>query len=97
MSSFLSDRDEFDEDFLIQIRVDLDEDELDRLKMEKRLTNVESYLQVRYNPTSFVSSALGVRQGYSSFTEEISVGPRASLQFQVSDGLGIRFLYVWEI
>ena len=93
VSSFLSDPDEFDEDFLIQVRVDLDEDGLGRLEMEKRLTNVESYLQVRYNPTSFVSAALGVRQSYSSFTKEISVGPRASLQFQVSDGLGIRFLY----
>ena len=93
VSSFLSDPDEFDDDFLTQVRVDLDEDKLDELKMEKRLTNVDSYLQVRYNPTSFASAALGVRQSYSSFTEELSVGPRASLQFQVSDGLGIRLLY----
>ena len=93
VSSFLSDPDEFDEDFLIQARVDLNEDDLDKLNLEKRFTYFESYMQARYMPTSFLSVALGVRPSYLGFTEEVSVGPRASLQLRIFDGLDIHFLY----
>ena len=93
VSSFLSDPDRFDEDFSFFAGVELDADELKKLDVARRFTHLESYLQARYTPVPFLSAALGVRSTYLNFTDELSVKPRASLQFQVSDGSEIRLLY----
>ena len=93
VSSFLSDHAEFDEDFLTFARVDLAEADLSKIDVSQRLTHLEGYLQARYTPVPFVSAAIGIRPTYLNFTDELSVDPRASLQFQVSGGLGVRFLY----
>ena len=93
VSSLLSDPDRFDEDFSFFAGVELDEDELEKLDLSRRFTHLESYLQARYTPVPFVSAAFGVRPTYLNSTDELSVGPRASLQFQVSDRSEIRLLY----
>lgn len=93
VSSFLSDQDEFDQDFLTFARVDFDEDDLNKIDVSQRLTHLEGYLQARYTPAPFLSVAIGLRPTYMNFTDEFSVDPRASLQFQVLGGLGVRLLY----
>lgn len=93
VSGFLSDRDEFDEDFLTLARVDLDETDLGKIDVSQQLTHLEGYLQARYTPAPFLSAAIGLRPTYLNLTDEFSVNPRASLQCQVLGGLGIRLLY----
>ena len=93
VSSFLSDQDEFDEGFLTLARVDLDEADLNKINVSQRLTHLEGYLQARYTPVPFLSAAIGLRPTYLNFTDELSVDPRASLQFQMLGGFGVRLLY----
>ena len=78
-----------------------------RIGPETRLTGVEEihdefghdfyraegYLQGRYDPLSFLSVALGVRLDYLNVTEQVSVQPRGSVSFTLTNGSNLRFAY----
>ena len=53
----------------------------------------EGYLQGRYNLSSFMSVALGARLDYLDLTEEVSIQPRGSVNFELPIGSNIRFGY----
>ena len=53
----------------------------------------EGYLQVRYDPLSFLSVALGVRSDYLNLTEELSIQPRGSLSLTLPTTSTLRFAY----
>ena len=53
----------------------------------------EGYLQVRYDPLSFLSIALGVRLDYLNLTEQLSLQPRGSLSFTLPTTSTVRFAY----
>ena len=78
-----------------------------RIGPETRLTGVEEiqdefghdfyrtegYVQGRYDPLSFLSVALGVRFDYLNVTEQVSIQPRGSVSFTLSNGSNLRFAY----
>ena len=53
----------------------------------------EGYLQGRYNLFSFMSVALGARLDYLDLTEEVSIQPRGSINFELPIGSNLRFGY----
>ena len=53
----------------------------------------EGYVQGRYDPLSFLSIALGVRLDYLNVTEQVSVQPRGSVSFTLTNGSNLRFAY----
>ena len=53
----------------------------------------EGYLQGRYNLFSFMSVALGTRFDYLDMTEEVSIQPRGSVNFELPIGSNLRFGY----
>ncbi len=53
----------------------------------------EGYLQGRYNLSSFMSVALGARLDYLDLTEEVSIQPRGSVNFELPIGSNLRFGY----
>ena len=53
----------------------------------------EGYLQGRYNLFSFMSVALGARLDYLDMTEEVSIQPRGSVNFELPIGSNLRFGY----
>ena len=53
----------------------------------------EGYVQGRYDPLSFLSVALGVRLDYLNVTEQVSIQPRGSVSFILSNGSNLRFAY----
>ena len=53
----------------------------------------EGYLQARYDPLPFLSSALGVRFDYLDVTEQLSIQPRGSLSFSLPSGSNLRLAY----
>ena len=53
----------------------------------------EGYVQGRYDPLSFLSVALGVRVDYLNVTEQVSIQPRGSVSFILSNGSNLRFAY----
>ncbi len=53
----------------------------------------EGYLQGRYNLSSFMSVALGARLDYLDMTEEVSIQPRGSVNFELPIGSNLRFGY----
>ena len=53
----------------------------------------EGYFQGRYDPLSFLSVALGVRVDYLNVTEQVSVQPRGSVSFTLTNGSNLRFAY----
>ena len=53
----------------------------------------EGYLQGRYNLFSFMSVALGARLDYLDLTEEVSIQPRGSVNFELPIGSNLRFGY----
>ena len=53
----------------------------------------EGYLQGRYNLSTFISVALGGRLDYLDLTEEVSIQPRGSINFELPIGSNIRFGY----
>ena len=53
----------------------------------------EGYLQGRYNLSSFISVALGARLDYLDLTEEVSIQPRGSINFELPIGSNLRFGY----
>jgi hypothetical protein len=53
----------------------------------------EGYVQGRYDPLSFLSIALGVRLDYLNVTEQVSVQPRVSVSFTLTNGSNLRFAY----
>ncbi len=53
----------------------------------------EGYVQGRYDPLSFLSVALGVRLDYLNVTEQVSVQPRGSVSFTLTNGSNLRFAY----
>ncbi len=53
----------------------------------------EGYLQVRYDPLSLLSVALGVRFDYLNLTKELSIQPRGSLSFTLPTTSILRFAY----
>ncbi len=53
----------------------------------------EGYLQGRYNFSSFMSVALGARLDYLDMTEEVSIQPRGSINFELPIGSNLRFGY----
>ena len=53
----------------------------------------EGYLQGRYSLSSFMSVALGTRLDYLNLTEEVSIQPRGSINFQLPIGSNLRFGY----
>ena len=53
----------------------------------------EGYLQARYEPFPFLSTALGVRVDYLNVTEELSVQPRGSLAFTLPGDSSLRLAY----
>ena len=53
----------------------------------------EGYLQGRYNLFSFISVALGARLDYLDLTEEVSIQPRGSINFELPIGSNLRFGY----
>ena len=50
-------------------------------------------LQGRYNFSSFMSVALGGRLDYLDLTEEVSIQPRGSVNFELPIGSNLRFGY----
>lgn len=58
-----------------------------------RYNRIETYLQHRYRPVPFLSVAAGFRIDYLNLTNEISLGPRASLKFRIPTGSEVRFAY----
>ena len=53
----------------------------------------EGYLQARYDPLPFLSSALGVRFDYLDVTRQLSIQPRGSLSFALPSGSNLRLAY----
>ncbi len=53
----------------------------------------EGYLQIRYDPLSFLSVALGMRLDYLNLTEELSIQPRGSLSLILPTTSTLRFAY----
>ena len=49
------------------------------------LQRAEGYLQARYDPSSILSVALGVRLDYLDLIEQISIQPRAKCKYQTTD------------
>ena len=64
-----------------------------RSDIELRYNRIETYLQHRYRPFPFLSIAAGFRVDYLNLTDEISLGPRASLKFRIPSGSEVRFAY----
>ena len=58
-----------------------------------RYNRIETYLQHRYRPFPFLSIAAGFRIDYLNLTDEISLGPRASLKFRIPSGSEVRLAY----
>ncbi len=58
-----------------------------------RYNRIETYLQHRYRPFQFLSVAAGFRIDYLNLTDEISLGPRASLKFRIPSGSEVRLAY----
>ena len=58
-----------------------------------RYNRIETYLQHRYRPFPVLSIAAGFRIDYLNLTDEISLGPRASLKFQIPSGSEVRLAY----
>ncbi len=58
-----------------------------------RYNRAEAYLQNRYSPFAFLSIAAGFRIDYLNVTNQISLGPRASLKFRIPSGSQLRFAY----
>ena len=56
----------------------------------------EGYLQGRYNLSSFMSVALGARLDYLDLTEEVSIQPRGSVNFELPIGSNLRFR-IWTL
>lgn len=59
----------------------------------ERFNFVEGYLQNRYNLLQFLSVTLGLRLDYFNRTDRVSVGPRASFQFETPGGSELRLAY----
>lgn len=57
------------------------------------LQRIETYLQTRYDPTSIVSVALGVRLDYLNVIEQLSIQPRGSVSIKLPIGSNLRFAY----
>ena len=53
----------------------------------------EGYVQGRYDPLSFLSVALGIRLDYLNVTKQVSIQPRGSVSFILSNGSNLRFAY----
>ena len=53
----------------------------------------EGYVQGQYDPLSFLSVALGVRLDYLNVIGQISVQPRASVNFVLPNSVNLRFAY----
>ena len=54
---------------------------------------IEGYLQNRYTPFEFLSIALGLRVDYFNLTNEVSLGPRASIKYKIFGNSEFRFSY----
>lgn len=64
-----------------------------RSEIGVRYNRIETYLQHRYRPAPFLSIAAGFRIDYLNLTDEVSLGPRASLKFRIPSGSEVRFAY----
>ena len=62
-------------------------------EFSNQFLRAEGYLQGRYDPTSFLSLALGVRLDYLNVIEQISLQPRGSVSIKLSNYSYIRFAY----
>ncbi len=80
---------EFDEDNVAFLRTTETRD----YEFGHDLQRIETYLQTRYDPSSIVSVALGVRLDYLNVIEQLSIQPRGSVSIKLPIGSNLRFAY----
>ena len=80
---------EFDEDDIAYLRTTETRD----YEFGHDLQRVEAYLQTRYDPSPFLSVALGIRLDYLNVIEHVSIQPRGSVSIELPIGSNLRFAY----
>ena len=80
---------EFDEEGTARVRTTETRD----YEFGHDLQRAEGYLQARYDPSSILSVAFGVRLDYLDLIEQISIQPRGSVSIKLPIGSNLRFAY----